>query len=238
MPCPGTSLRHLTAASVLLMTVVTASTPAQEVLRGEFRAEPGWDYHLAEPVEGDGVPPSGTLTREREEEAVRAMLEEARWTFGGIIYGFDFLYEPADPDRGNPELFILEPRHALPTGDPSLTVAETLWVDKTLYVQIDYHMSPVQALRRDGWRSAALSVAGGTDVSDMPGPGGRASARENALRRAVRDHLRARIYRPPRRIEGRLALAEPCRMAIAGGGWRASARIYLDIRDITDWPTP
>ena len=78
--------------------LLTVSPVGADPIRGEFwiRAD------LMEIVSpGENLRETGELS-EREENALKVLLEDARWAFSGMIYGYSVTWTPSSAARYNP----------------------------------------------------------------------------------------------------------------------------------------
>ncbi len=169
----------------------------------------------------------------RREAVIRQMLEEAQWTFSGMIYGYRFSYTPFDRRRGVDEQFTLEPIASIPWGDPALTVIATRQEGGRHLARIQYVMVDHQARRHTAWQSRSVSRSAGTgQVSLWPGIEQKQLAVEDAVRMAVRERLRVMSPNKPAAAHGRVVLAAPPRIWILSGAYHASVQIRMDVDEI------
>ena len=169
----------------------------------------------------------------RREAVVRQMLEEAQWTFSGMIYGYRFSYTPFDRRRGVDEQFILEPIAAIPWGDPALTVLATRQEGGRHLAQLQYVMVDHQVRRHAAWQSRSVSrSAGAGQASLWPGVEQKQRAVEDAVRMAVRERLRVMSPNKPAAAEGRVVLAAPPRIWMLSGAYHASVQVRMDVDEI------
>ncbi len=169
----------------------------------------------------------------RRDEALRRILDEARWTFSGMIYGYRFHYRPFDRARGVAEQFDLELHAELPWGDPALSVLNVRHADKRYYVQLQYRMAEHQAAWVHGWQSRAIPRAAGSGEAPLrPGVEQKRSAVEDAIRLALREHLRGVTRNKPHSARGRLILTAPPRVWIDSGAYKASVQIKVIVDEL------
>ncbi|TVR00612.1 MAG: hypothetical protein EA403_11435 [Spirochaetaceae bacterium] len=172
----------------------------------------------------------------RREAVIRRMLEEAQWTFSGMIYGYRFNYTPFDRRRGVDEQFTLEPIASIPWGDPALTVLATRQEGGRHLAQIQYVMADHQARRYAAWQSRSVSRSAGTgEASLWPGVEQKQLAVEDAVRMAVRERLRVMSPNKPAAAHGRVVLAAPPRIWILSGAYHASVHVRMDVDEIRQY---
>lgn len=168
----------------------------------------------------------------------RRLLEEARYTLSGLIYGWDFSYTPRDPQRQVSERFDLAPISQVPWGSPGLRVRDLRALEGTLYGQIDYTFSPNEIAHLSQWNSFATARSSGTGNGPLlDGAGGKIRAIENGIHQAVREYLRGRFPNRPREVTGAVALARPPRVRTVSGEYEATVTVVIDIRDVRDYLT-
>ena len=164
------------------------------------------------------------------EDGLPLMLDEARWVFAGMIFGFDLLYHPPDPGRQVEELFELQPLGEVPWGDPSLKVLNAWPVENRFRADLEYRLSDYQRRLRLIWESAVLPSAGGQGSYTLfEGMEGRRKALERGVLQAVRSHFQARTRNRPRAIRGRVVLAEVPYVLIREGQYVSRVRIRMDL---------
>lgn len=205
-------------------SMAAARAGADELLVQQFWAE------LHPLVAGT---PSGKISRD---EVVKGLLEEARFVFSGMIYGFDFTYVPYDASRKVAEQFDLHPIAEIPWGDPNLQVLDTRVDGGLLHVRITYSPADFQTRRYVAWSSNVLQPATGRGTASYyDGPKARSTAMEDAIKNAIREYARQRIYNKPKEIRGSLSLVEAPYIIIEQGKYVATAKINLRISDVVPY---
>lgn len=167
------------------------------------------------------------------ETAGRWLLEEARTLLSGMVYGWTFTWTPGDAARKVEDRFDLVPVAEIPRGSERLVVRQTEVAEARLFAQVSYQMSPSEDLRRRSWAGAAVDEASG--AGEAPVLDGRAAkllALANAIKDAVRGHLRTRILNKPREIRGEVVLWEDPRAWVASGAYHATAKVRLRVLDV------
>lgn len=170
------------------------------------------------------------------EDQIRVLLEEARFVYSGMLYGFSFRYVPLDLRREVEEEFEITPLAEIAWGDPRLTVAESRYSNGRRYLIIRYQPQENQLAWVRFWDSNihAVSTAYGTgDV--FHGQEEKRAAIEEGLKEAIRGYLRPREYNKPKEISGRVAFAEVPYVVIDSGYYRAKVEAKLDIREIVPY---
>lgn len=220
-------MRKLPVLACLALSACLAAGAAAQgsvTLAAEFRAE------LA-PDPAGGASPIGP------EEAARRLLEEARWSFAGMIRGFRFRYVPADLARGVAELIELESLGGIPWGDPALRVVETVRSEGTLRARIEFSCDASRAAELAAWRSADFMAAAGTGRARVAGGvERRRNAVEDAVAEALRALFRTVVLEKPREISGVLAFAEAPRVVVSSGDYAATVRLRVKATEIRPYP--
>jgi hypothetical protein len=195
-------------------------------------------------VDSDGIPyPHPVDTRTAQKQAV----EEAALYFSAMIYGWSFVWEVEEKDRGIAGNFTLESRGAVRFGDPGFFITQTELRDGRLSMRAGYRLSGPRQRRLESWRAgavrnmqavgyAALDAAGKNAADGEDGQAGRTAlkrtALEDAARAGIRKLLREQERNRPREARGLIVLAEFPRFFMADGSQAASARFRVEISEI------
>lgn len=211
---------------LVLIVVAGAQTGAgSEFLQSEFWAE-------LEPFVGPDI---GTGGWDRGDAAQRA-LELARRSFSGMVYGYDVVYRPADPDRGVERRSSVQLRGELPWGDRNLTIRDTRETESRLFIDVRYDMDDAQARYRSGFRGASVSRAGGEGSAGIHGgPEAVHDALESAIVDAVHRYARSRHRSRPAEIEARVLLERPPVFGMSGGSYRVRVRAMVVLDTIRSY---
>ncbi|MDR2517623.1 MAG: hypothetical protein LBC88_09630 [Spirochaetaceae bacterium] len=178
------------------------------------------------------------------ETARRRALEEAALNFAAMIYGWDFSYEAGEKERGLAENLDMERRGAVVFGDGRLRVTDADLDGAHFSVWADYRMSAAQLRRMEQWRAGQNRIIQGTGRADFGGRGGgsdawirgKTAALEDAARAAIRAMLRGTERNRPRRVRGRIALAEFPRFYFERGAWAVAARFHVEQIEVEPFP--
>ena len=167
------------------------------------------------------------------DQARRRLLEEARYIFSGIIYGFDFVYTPSDAMRKVDEIFTFEAVAQIPWGDPALSIVET-WVEGNLFRgNLRYYPSDHQLRWLDMMQSNIYHNATGRGSASMfSGVSAKYDAVAEAAKEAIHGHLRQRIFNKPKEVRGRVALTGAPYIIIDAGEYVAKVDIRIDVDEI------
>ncbi len=169
------------------------------------------------------------------EESVLILLELSRRMFSGMIYGFNFYYQPSDNLRQVEEIFSLEPIHQIPWGDSGLKYIGHIENDGRIEMSFRYLTKDYEIARLKGWRSTRFpNSSGGAASPDRANLRSRLESLEMAVKEALRSHFRAIILNKPRSIRGRLALLSMPRSYPESGLIYTTVNIVID----TDVVTP
>lgn len=193
----------------------------------ELFTEPFW-VDLEPPVgrEGESYPLL-------QEEAVDLLLEEARYVFSAIIYGFRFRYVPGDRAREMAEEFDLELIAEIERGDPRLSVLSTRVEDRRLHARLQYRPADFQRSRRSAWMTTTIRrVAGEGEAPIWDGHDARIPAVERAIRQAVRNRLREMTDNKPREARGSVLLLEAPRISVRSGAYRAEVNVKVKVDEL------
>lgn len=197
------------------------------VLRAEFWAE-------SEPVEI--LPALITDTAPNvvvSDEVHRSLLDEGRYIFAGMIWGFEFRYVPYDKARGVAEELEILPLEEIPWGDPRLGIGQTRLTGTQLRAYLEYRPDPTAAARRAAWGQATYHSAQGRGSAPLSGGReARKAALDQAAKEALRELLRPVEKNKPREIRGVFAYDASPRIVITGGTYTAILRIRVKVAEV------
>ncbi|TFG65142.1 MAG: hypothetical protein E4H36_00920 [Spirochaetales bacterium] len=166
----------------------------------------------------------------------KALLEEARYIFGGMIFGFTFSYVPLDRARGVDEAFSLTPVHAPAWGDKDMVIKQTRVENGFLYCRFSYRLKEYQETWYGLWRSNDYPRASAIGAGNLFfGPLEKFTAVNNAVKEAVREYARLRIASKPWKIEGEALFAQPPAVYIDAGSYYARVRVKLNIKTVVPY---
>jgi len=209
------------AALLFFAAAGISALDTDPVFEGEFWVEID---PFVETEEGFQSTPDETRTR---------LLEEARYVYSGMIYGFDFVYTPYDATRGVAELFSFEAVAQIPWGDPALTISET-WVDGNLlrahvrYTPQEHQLRWIRMMQSNIYHTAAAWGSAGM----FTGVQGKYDAVAEAVKEALRAHLRPRILNKPKEVVGKVVLTDVPYIMIDAGEYRAKVSVRIDVDEI------
>ncbi len=232
------------AMFLILIAFCGATVLAQDhdvILRAEFSVD------LSPPPRvsafSDVVEPS-YVARIPDGEAAVALLSAARWSFGGLIWGFDYVYTPSDRSRSVDELFTLTPRWS-ETADQLELKPVTARLDGTvLLVEVECYPDTVQRQELASWKLASAAEQGVGTASALGREQARASqvvidakreAVNAAVREALRSYLREVTHNKPREVRGTCAFTRVPRVFMREGQWVAIVRIYARVDEIVSY---
>jgi hypothetical protein len=171
-----------------------------------------------------------------QEEAFRLLFEEARQVASGMIYGYRFTYIPSDKTRGVKEFLEVTPLAEIRTGDKNLRLVSRDVEDNRLYGRFTYTLADFQRLRRASWRTIALPAAGGRGEGRLPARlDGKKTARDQAIREAVRNLLRPQVYNKPREIKGEVLLIDCPLTSIAAATYQTTVKVLINVKEIVPY---
>ena len=171
--------------------------------------------------------------QETGEDQIRLLLEEARFVFSGMVYGFRFRYVPSDRARAVVEEFDLVPLHQIAWGDPALSVVESRFEAGRRYALIRYWVAEEQQSWSRFWQSNVHAPASAFGSSDLfGGRSAKLEAIEEGVIESVRAFLRPREQNKPKEISGRVAFADVPYVVISGGEYHARVEVKLDIQEV------
>ncbi|MFW6328849.1 MAG: hypothetical protein ACOC28_02035 [Alkalispirochaetaceae bacterium] len=209
---------------MILLVLVFSGPPAEAesvYLDGEFWTDEDRIIHEGDP---------GVETR---------LLMEGRYVFSGMLYGYDFRYVPSDRTREVEQEFTLLPVARIPWGDPALRVVSTRRRrDGAFAARLRYDLAEFQQVRYQAWRRSTVETSSGRGEGELlDGFDGKIAAVEEAVREAVRSHMRDETFNKPRIITGRALLEEPPRVYVVSGCYVAEVNLMLLIDEVVHYTT-
>jgi hypothetical protein len=172
---------------------------------------------------------------EMERNALKVLLEDARWAFSGMIYGFSVQWTPPSGRAGVADELIIKPVALIPPGDPDMRTVSVTREDGFIYIMLEYRPDPAQEARITGWGSEALPAGAGSGLVPVSRTA-RREAMEAAVRDAIFQWLRKREYNRPREITGTAAFTEFPRTGLQGGRIKADVNVRMDIKTVRAYP--
>ncbi|MBN1412493.1 MAG: hypothetical protein JW969_16720 [Spirochaetales bacterium] len=168
-----------------------------------------------------------------KETAVNRILEEARVFVSAMIYGYKFVYTPADSVRKVDDYFTLTPISEIKWGDKNLTVLETYTKNKRLYATVKYELRDFQADRISAWQSTGLPEIGGIGKGDLfKGYKQKFAAFEQAIKESIRNHLREAVFNKPREIRGEVYITDCPKTIIKAGNYITKVTLKLKVASL------
>jgi hypothetical protein len=211
------------------IAVTTAPVFSEEILRGEIieELEPVWAVFLGLPSPLDSA------------TAALWALEDSAAAFAGMIYGWQFEYEPGERARNLAENIEMRSLGEIRSGDERLKVSDARIKGDAFSMWSDYHLSSEQIYRIESWKSQNVIGVNATGYSSLQGKAGvterkdiKFSALEDAACRSIRSYMRSQIKNRPRIIRGYIALSQFPVYRIVEGKWAATGRFRLHITEV------
>jgi len=200
--------------------LIQVSVPlAAEPLRGEFQLFP-------EPIE--------TTVQDYSDHSANELIDDARWIFSGMIYGYIVTWVPPFSSRGVKEKFTIELVAQIPTGDEKLKTLSADEIDGITYVLMEYSSDSAQQKRLEAWRSTQFPFTAGEGNSPTMG-GSRREALEMAIKEAVKNYLMRRNFNRPKSVQARVALIDFPQIGLSNGIYRALVRIRMNPHSVQDY---
>jgi hypothetical protein len=211
----------------VVLSAVSPNAYTQNVLRGMVTvdSEPVWTVFPGE--EGDGQ--TGTYPLSPRETRLEA-LSRAIGFFSGMIYGWEFEYEIGEKARNAGESFVWTPLGELSFGDLRMTPDSSAREGSILRLWADYEMDAAQTARRNAWLGGQLRGINARGRAGLDED--RRDSLRDAARQAVRSLVRGGERERPKTVYGRIALAEFPVITLTDGEWSASAKFFIEIREI------
>jgi hypothetical protein len=223
-------LKSFCKPCALLFLVFLVLTPSfvftQDFFSGEF-----WAPYAVVTPDFDVEPPDVN-------EMIHQLLDEMRFVFSGMVYGFSFTYVPSDVQRSVEEVFELDLLGEIKKGDRNMEVYQTRIAKPRVYARTKYTLHDFQQNWQDFWSSEAFPTTDGWGEADfILGIEQKIIACREAIKEAVRAYLRGRIYNKPKKISGYVRIDEAPYIIIDAGKYRAKVRVTMDIQEIEEYKT-
>lgn len=173
---------------------------------------------------------------EIREEAVKILLEDARWIFSGMIYGFSFRYVPGNREETLAEVFELIPVRQIRQGDSAMKVRQVLDDNQVLTVLFNYWPDEYQQRRLKISRGGGFYSSAAEGGTPMMQNEARTSSLKEGVKQALREDLRSIIYNRPLEVTGMLYLSAPPQISIRAGEYRSRVKILYRREDLKTFP--
>ena len=222
------NFRRLTTLSAALVVFLFIIFPAgANPIRGEFWVR----EDLMEIVSpGENIRETGDISQ-RQEDALKELLEDARWAFSGMIYGFSVIWIPPSNARNVKEELLIEPLALIPEGDSRMRTVSLTRENGFLYVLLEYTPDSTQESRLEGWSGEVYPASAGAGTAAV-NFGSRRNAIKAAIKEALRAYLRVRDYNRPREIRGRAAFTAFPYTSLSKGSIKASVILRMDLEPL------
>jgi hypothetical protein len=188
--------------------------PFQGSSMEDFEARPGEDY---------------------EEQILRFLLEEARWTFSAMIYGLDVQYTPSDISRQVDRLYVAELKAQIPFGDPQLFFYDTFIEDKIFHAFARYEVDTYQKRRLEYWESGVFESGASYGYWPYFGENSRINAIKDGIRIALENQLKPEIFNKPQMIEAEVLLRDCPLISVDSGKNRAFVKIRSNFKNLQSY---
>jgi len=170
------------------------------------------------------------------DKAVRLLLEEARWVFSGMVYGYSFRYVPGNRDEGLEEVFDLNPVYSIPKGDPALKVYQVQDDYESLNVLFQYWPDSLQMKRLRVSTGGGFLSASAEGSVPMMLKNARLDSIKEAVKQSLRSNLRSLFYNRPLEVSGFLYLSASPVITLKAGEYRSRVKILYRREDLKTFP--
>lgn len=211
-----------------MLAVIIAVTATAEPLRLEFWLQKN-PISLVSPGGNEREP--GELS-ERERLQYEILLDDARWAFSGMIYGFDIRWTPSSRARGVEEELTVTPVALIPKKDSRMNVVSFVEENGFVFIQLEYHPDETQERRIAAWRRGGNPQASGYGAASVFLQDSRRASMEQAIKESIRSWLRAREYNRPREIDGWVAFVSEPETSFLRGEIRAFVTLSMDLKPL------
>lgn len=217
---------------LFLFLSLLVQVEANEYLYGEFI----YNYNLdlkSNPFPGNSTEEfENKISENFERGVIEDLLEEARWIFSGMIYGFEVEYTPSDISRSVERYYRIDLFAQIVRGDIKLEVYDTFLENNLLYVFIRYKMDDYQVRRIEYWNSGVFDSAAAYGRAPFFSENSRINSIKDAIRISLENYLKSFEYNKPRLITGEVLLRESPSISISAGDYRAFVKSRLNIKNV------
>ncbi len=215
-----------------ILLFLSFSSRAEELLYGEFIHNLNMDMRGGAFEENIPEDFDSVLLDDYEKEIIENLLEEARWVFSGMIYGFSVEYTPSDRSRAVNRYYNIEPLSQIKRGDPRLEIYNTFIENRKLHLFIRYKLDDYQYKRIVYWNSGVFSSVAAYGTAPYFSEDSRINAIKDAIRISLENYLKPLEYNKPRLIEGEVLLRNSPSITISTGDNRAFVNVRLNIKNV------
>jgi hypothetical protein len=221
----------------VILGVLAISLRADPYIYGEFVYNLNIDNRITPFPEMGTDEFEKTVTDDYEKKVITMLLEEARWVFSGMIYGFSVEYTPSDISRSVDRFLEILPLAQIPFGDPGLEVYDTYLEDNLFRLFIRYQPDVSQQRRIDFWQSGVFESASAYGYSPLFSDDGRINSIKDAIRISLENVLKPEEFNKPSLIEADVLLRTSPSITVDAGRNRAYVKLRVDIKNVQHYLT-
>ncbi|MDA3810331.1 MAG: hypothetical protein PF518_08380 [Spirochaetaceae bacterium] len=177
------------------------------------------------------------ITEDYEHQVIKRMLEEARWLFSGMIYGYKVTYTPSDISRSVDRFYKIETLAELQFGDPRLELYDTFHEENIYHLFFRYRLDTYQQKRIDYWNSGVFDSASSYGRYPLFGENSRINSVKDAIRLSLESLLKPEEFNKPSLIEAEVLLRNIPSISIDAGVNRAFVKLRVDIKNVQHYLT-
>lgn len=166
-----------------------------------------------------------------EEEFIEDIYE----IVSGIVYGWDFYYEPSDIRREIDEIFEIKPIAQIKRDDPNMHLKDN-WVENyIMYQNIVYYLSDYQRAWLKSWKTTLIASSSGEGEGSSYTEDGKDEALREALKDSIKREFQSRGKDKPQSIKGQILLKETPRLFINSGLFHYQVDVFILYKDIDEF---
>lgn len=160
------------------------------------------------------------------------ILTEADYFFSGIIYGYNFRYQPYDRTHQIREEFEFSQIAKIIDTNKGKIIQQEFSQDR-LNALVGYSLSRLEMQKHKIWSHHSNEDANGYGESSIFEPdSSKHKAFENACREAIRALLREKLKNKPGEVSGKFSLKEVPRFYITSGNYACSVKLLLKVENV------
>ncbi len=209
----------------VLLFLLLPSILAAESLTGEFWLRDDISQTI---ISGKSIQDID-IAGKTQEEAINSLLEDARWAYSGMIYGFEVIWTPSSKAREVPDTLIISPVALIPRGDARFMAIATVVENGFFYIALSYHLDEIQEVHVSAWNSRTLPFVAGYGHASISDDSSRRKAIEAAIKESLRAYLRAREFNRPYKVKGRIGLLDFPVISLVDSTIVAKVKLAVDL---------
>lgn len=207
----------------------------QSLLEGDFWLDLdmlGYSYFF----EDNWKIPRNQISEDRDSQVSKMLLEDIRYIFSAMLYGWEVRYRPADPALEVEEFYEIRLKREIPWGASQLVVGNSWIEDQRFFLHAYYRLDEREQSRRNSVMSNRYQDGGGFGSGSPFGEMPRRAALEQAVKQSLRNHFQPRVRRRPREISGAVYLRKMPQYSNGPDSYTCQILVKMDLDPLVEYP--